>query len=91
MVVASSVPARILIVDDDPFNIDILEQRLETLGYETDKAANGREALEKVAARAPDLILLDVLMPVMNGLETCRHLKRSDDTTAYPDHHDDHP
>jgi DNA-binding response OmpR family regulator len=80
----SSRLARILIVDDEPFNIDILEQRLETLGYETDSAANGQEALKKVAARTPDLILLDVLMPVMNGLETCRHLKRGNDTRFIP-------
>ena len=84
MAAASSMPARILIVDDEPFNIDILEQRLEALGYETDSAANGQEALKKVAARTPDLILLDVLMPVMNGLETCRHLKGSNDTRLIP-------
>ncbi len=84
MAAASPTSARILIVDDDPFNIDILEQRLEALGYETDSAANGQEALEKIAILTPDLILLDVLMPVMNGLETCRHLKRSDDTRLIP-------
>lgn len=59
--------AKILIVDDEPFNVDYLEQELEDLGYETISAANGQEALEKVAAEAPDLILLDVMMPVMDG------------------------
>ena len=44
----------ILIVDDEPFNVDYLEQELEYLGYDTESATNGREALEKVAANAPD-------------------------------------
>ena len=49
--------SKILIVDDEPFNVDLLEQQLEELGYETSSAANGQEALAKVAAEAPDLIL----------------------------------
>src|SRR5919199_5332241 len=53
----------ILIVDDEPLNVDYLEQTLGDLGYETISAANGPEALAKVAADAPDLILLDVMMP----------------------------
>src|SRR4029453_6905471 len=51
--------SKILIVDDEPFNVDYLEQALADLGYETISATNGREALDKVAAEAPDLILLD--------------------------------
>ena len=50
---------RILVVDDEPFNVDYLEQELEDLGYATVSARNGQEALEKVALEAPDLILLD--------------------------------
>jgi CheY-like chemotaxis protein len=49
--------SKILIVDDEPFNVDYLQQELEDLGYATISAANGQEALEKVAAEAPDLIL----------------------------------
>src|SRR5262249_11301170 len=60
--------SKILIVDDEPFNVDYLEQALADLGYETISATNGQEALEKVAAEGPDLILLDVMMPVMDGL-----------------------
>ena len=74
--------SKILIVDDEPFNVDILEQELEELGYETSSAANGEEALGKVAAEAPDLILLDVMMPIMDGFEV---LKRLDTDTAYRD------
>ena len=68
--------SKILIVDDEPFNVDYLEQALADLGYETLNAANSQEALAKVAADAPDLILLDVMMPVMDGFTVCRLLKR---------------
>src|SRR5712692_3342530 len=74
----------ILIVDDEPFNIDLLEQQLEEFGYATVSASNGQEALDKVAAEAPDLILLDVMMPIMDGLTACRILKENDETRLIP-------
>jgi DNA-binding response OmpR family regulator len=77
-------PSKILIVDDEPFNVDYLEQELEDLGYVTVSARNGREALEKVAMEAPDLILLDVMMPVMDGLTVCRILKEDHETRLIP-------
>src|SRR4029434_8460058 len=77
-------PSKILIVDDEPFNVDYLEQELEDLGYVTVSARNGREALEKVALAAPELILLDVMMPIMDGLTTCRILKEDDETRLIP-------
>jgi DNA-binding response OmpR family regulator len=77
-------PSKILIVDDEPFNVDYLAQELEDLGYETVSASNGQEALEKVAAEAPDLIILDVMMPIMDGFEACRVLKGNDDTRLIP-------
>ena len=77
-------PSKILIVDDEPFNIDYLEQELEDFGYVTVSARNGREALEKVAMEAPDLILLDVMMPIMDGLTVCRLLKEDHDTRLIP-------
>lgn len=76
--------SKILIVDDDPFNVDYLEQELEDLGYETVSAANGQEALEKVAAEAPDLILLDVMMPVLDGFTVCRILKDHEEARLIP-------
>jgi len=76
--------SKILIVDDEPYNVDYLEQELEDLGYETVSARNGQEALEKVAAEAPDLILLDVMMPVMDGFTVCRILKGNDETRLIP-------
>ncbi len=76
--------SKILIVDDEPFNVDYLEQELEDLGYETISASNGQEALDKVAAEAPDLILLDVMMPIMDGFTVCRILKENDATRLIP-------
>ena len=76
--------SKILIVDDEPLNVDYLEQELEDLGYETISAANGQEALEKVATEAPDLILLDVMMPVMDGFTVCRILKDHEVTRLIP-------
>ncbi len=68
-------PPRILIVDDNETNRDILATRLGSHGYELSQAANGELALEAVAALKPDLILLDVMMPKIDGLAVCRRLK----------------
>jgi adenylate cyclase len=76
--------SRILIVDDEPFNVDYLEQELEDLGYGTLSAGNGQEALERVAGEPPDLILLDVMMPVMDGFSVCRLLKGNEETRMIP-------
>lgn len=76
--------SKILIVDDEPFNVDLLEQQLEDLGYETITAFNGQEALDQVAAETPDLILLDVMMPIMDGFATCRKLKENAETRLIP-------
>lgn len=67
--------ARILIVDDEPFNIDLLEQELTHLGYETLSAMNGRQALEMMDAVRCDLVLLDVMMPEMDGFAVLEHLR----------------
>jgi serine phosphatase RsbU (regulator of sigma subunit) len=75
---------KILIVDDEPFNVDYLEQELDDLGYITVSACNGHEALEKVQNDSPDLILLDIMMPVMDGFEVLSHLKRDPDTRDLP-------
>lgn len=76
--------ARILIVDDEPFNVDYLEQELEEADYLTIRAANGCEALEKVRAEAPDLILLDIMMPVMDGFQVLSQLKADESTRHIP-------
>jgi len=68
-------PARILIVDDNETNRDILATRLATHGYELLQAADGEEALIAAKEHLPDLILLDVMMPKLDGVEVCRRLK----------------
>src|SRR3954471_21737686 len=68
-------PARILVVDDIADNVEILRMRLESLGYEVVVATDGEQALEKVKADLPDLVLLDIMMPKIDGLEVVRRIK----------------
>jgi adenylate cyclase len=69
------MPNKILIVDDEPFNLDLLEQELDEQNYTIERANDGAEALDKVPVFQPDLILLDYMMPKMNGLEVLRQLR----------------
>jgi DNA-binding NtrC family response regulator len=76
--------AQILLVDDTPANLDVLTAVLEPQGYRVLAAPSGEVAL-RIAARArPDLILLDVLMPLLDGYETCRRLKACEETRDIP-------
>src|SRR6201997_4203051 len=68
-------PPLILVVDDVADNVDILQMRLESQGYEVVTAGDGVEALEKTRELLPDLILLDIMMPKMDGIETVKRLK----------------
>jgi adenylate cyclase len=68
-------PPRILIVDDNEANRDILDARLKVHGYDLLQAADGEEALDAARQHLPDLILLDVMMPKLDGFEVCRRLK----------------
>jgi len=68
-------PARILVVDDTPANVRLLEQRLRHDGYEVVTARDGEEALAVARETHPDLILLDIMMPKLDGIEVCRRLK----------------
>ena len=80
----SAPPARILVVDDTPEIRELLQIHLETAGYQVLVAGNGQEALAAVAALAPDLLLLDVVMPVVDGYEVCRRLKADEETAFIP-------
>ncbi len=66
---------RILIIDDDPHIREVVRFALEKAGFATAEAADGRQALERFAALAPDLVVLDVLMPEMDGTRVCRALR----------------
>jgi adenylate cyclase len=68
-------PARILVVDDVPDNVEMLQMRLESQGYEVVTAGDGEEALAKTRELLPDLVLLDVMMPKLDGIETVKLLK----------------
>ena len=75
---------KILIVDDEPFNVEYLEQELEEVDYQTITAFNGQQALDKVRTETPDLILLDIMMPVMDGFEVLSRLKADPATRDMP-------
>jgi len=77
-----SDPGTILVVDDLPQNVRLLEAVLVPRGYTVVAATSGREALERVASDPPDLILLDIVMPEMDGYEVCRTL-RADPATSF--------
>jgi PleD family two-component response regulator len=71
-------------VDDKPDNLRLLSAMLAQLRYEVRKMINGQTALETAQAAPPDLILLDIMMPDMNGYEVCQHLKASVQTCDVP-------
>jgi DNA-binding response OmpR family regulator len=69
------MPATVLIVDDDPYILMPLEFLMRKQGYNVFIARNGTEALALVASQTPDLILLDIMMPDVNGYDICTHIK----------------
>jgi len=71
------MPSRILVIEDEPANIQTLSTLLKERGYQINIATNGRQALEVLERIRPDLILLDIMMPEMDGFETCRRIKAS--------------
>ena len=72
---------RILVVDDEPAVREAVDRALRLEGYETELAADGAQALEALADRAPDALVLDLLMPRVDGLEVCRRLRAAGDHT----------
>ena len=75
---------KILVVDDEPYIVELLKLRLESNGYEVLIADDGDTGLEKAETEKPDLILLDVMMPTINGVEVCRLLKENQFTKHIP-------
>ena len=74
----------VLVVDDDEQNRTLLRDPLEARGYEVEEAENGMQAVQKIARRSPDVILLDVMMPRIDGFEVCRRLRKDPKTTHIP-------
>ncbi len=75
---------QILLVDDVPLNIEVLFQTLKLKNYQISMANSGVKALELIPKLQPDLILLDIMMPGMDGIETCRRLKDDESTRDIP-------
>jgi len=74
----------VLVVDDHPANVLIMRTMLESQGYEVVSAADGVEALEHLQSRPIDLVLLDIMMPRMNGLEALQQIRQTPTTAALP-------
>lgn len=74
----------VLVVDDSPTDLHLLNGYLESNGYTTINASSGEEALQKASAERPDLILMDVVMPGMNGFQATRSLSRNPETRDIP-------
>ena len=77
-------PPLILAVDDTPENLEILRMRLEAQGYEVAEAVDGLDALDRARELGPDLILFDIMMPRLDGIETVRRLKEDPELRFIP-------
>jgi len=75
---------KILIADDENCTRDCIVYLLQKRGFISEGASNGKEALEKVKQDKPDIIILDIIMPVLDGLEVCKQLKENPDTQDIP-------
>src|SRR6266550_1553348 len=76
--------ARVLIVDDHEDNVELLRARLESWGYETSSASDGAEALRTIETTVPDLVLLDIMMPKIDGIDVARRVKNNPDLPFIP-------
>jgi class 3 adenylate cyclase/CheY-like chemotaxis protein len=79
-----SIPAKILVVDDTPANVKLLVDVLTVKGYALSSAVNGEEALLRIAAEPPDLVLLDIMMPGLSGYDVCRKIRANPATALLP-------
>ncbi len=76
--------AHILIVDDSPTDAYLVKNILESHGYQTSEASNGEEGIQKAKDIKPNLIIMDVVMPGLNGFQATRKITKSDDTKSIP-------
>jgi DNA-binding response OmpR family regulator len=78
------VGRKILVVDDEPVLVETMAYNLEQAGYQVTTAADGASALEAARRETPDLVILDIMLPEMDGLEVCRQLRRENNTVTTP-------
>ena len=76
--------SKILLVEDNEFNRDMLSRRLQRYGYEVVIAVDGRDGVEKAHSETPDVILMDLCLPELNGWEAVKQIRSSDTTSAIP-------
>lgn len=79
-----TVSKKILIVEDDPVSLKLVRDVLQAYGYDTEEATSGEEAVDKAAERRPDLIVMDIRLPGIDGLEATRRLRSDPGTAAIP-------
>ncbi|HEY0550970.1 MAG TPA: response regulator, partial [Verrucomicrobiae bacterium] len=75
---------KILVVDDEPDALELIQYNLKAAGYDVVTAADGEEALKKARASQPALVILDVMLPEVDGLEVCKTLRREPTTSSIP-------
>jgi two-component system response regulator VicR len=75
---------KIMIVDDEPDTVDLVKLVLETEGYETSAAYSGQDALDKISVERPDLVLLDIMMPHLDGWAVRKEIVENEDTKNIP-------
>ncbi len=79
-----TVSKKILVVEDDPVSLKLVRDVLQAYGYDTEEATNGEEAVDRAVERRPDLIVMDIRLPGINGLEATRRLRSDPRTAAIP-------
>jgi len=76
--------AHILIIDDSPTDTNLVKGMLEQQGYQTSEASNGEEGIQKVKETQPNLVIMDVVMPGLNGFQATRKITKNPDTSSIP-------
>ena len=84
MMIPNEEKVNVLVVDDYVENVELLKELLTASGYDVTTAYDGDEALKKVKQQIPDLILLDIMMPKMDGYQVCEALRANDETKEIP-------
>src|SRR5687767_6697622 len=84
MILLRNMKQKILVVDDEPDAVELLEVNLKAAGYDVVRANDGEEALKKARMTLPDLIVLDLMLPEVDGMEVCKILRRDQKTSSIP-------